>query len=167
MSYSACYPFSVIFSFLSILQVLQCAILIFHLFQCFSPYSRSSSVFVSFSTFFLISRHLPGPTMCISHFPLFSVFLAIFQVLQCVFLIFHDFQFSRHIPPSYSVHFPFANFFSVSRHIPGHTVFVSHFQRFSVFLAIFQILQSLFIFFTFFRVSRHISHHTVCVSQFP
>uniref|UniRef100_A0A0V1KI11 Uncharacterized protein n=1 Tax=Trichinella nativa TaxID=6335 RepID=A0A0V1KI11_9BILA len=29
-----------------------------------------------------VSRHIPGPTVCISHFPRFSVFLAIFQVIQ-------------------------------------------------------------------------------------
>ncbi|MCI9311689.1 MAG: zinc ribbon domain-containing protein, partial [Lawsonibacter sp.] len=32
------------------------------------------------------------------HMPRFSVFLAIFHVLKCIFLIFRDFQFSRHIP---------------------------------------------------------------------
>ena len=32
------------------------------------------------------------------NFQPFSVFLAIFQDLKCVFLIFRDFQFSRHIP---------------------------------------------------------------------
>ena len=32
------------------------------------------------------------------NFPPFSVFLDIFHVLKCVFLIFHNFQFSRHIP---------------------------------------------------------------------
>ena len=30
--------------------------------------------------------------------PPFSVFLALFHVLKCVFLIFRDFQFSCHIP---------------------------------------------------------------------
>jgi hypothetical protein len=46
------------------------------------------------------------------NFSTFSVFLAIFHLLKCVFLIFHDFQFSRHIP--------------------GPTVCISHFSRFSV-----------------------------------
>ncbi|SFW05221.1 Uncharacterised protein [Chlamydia abortus] len=31
------------------------------------------------------------------NFPPFSVFYAIFYFLKCVFLIFRDFQFSRHI----------------------------------------------------------------------
>ena len=48
----------------------------------------------------------------------FSLFLATFQVLQCVFLIFHVFQFSRHIP--------------------GPTVCFSQFGSISVFLNIFQ-----------------------------
>jgi hypothetical protein len=73
------------------------------------------------------SCHIPGPTVCVSHFPRFSafssyswsynvhfkfsrfsVFLAIFQVLQFVFFIFNDFQFSRHIPglTVYISHFP-------------------------------------------------------------
>jgi hypothetical protein len=34
----------------------------------------------------------------VSHFPRFSVFLTIFQVLQYVFFIFNNFRFSRHIP---------------------------------------------------------------------
>ena len=100
---------------------------------------------------FKFSRHIPGSTVCISHFsgfsvissffkwssgcfsfsmifsflaifyvvqwiflnfPPFSVLLAIFHVLKCVFLIFRDFQFSRHIP--------------------GPTVCISHFSSFSV-----------------------------------
>ena len=52
----------------------------------------------SFFTYFSVSRHNPGPTVCISYFSRFSVFLAIFQVLQCLFLIFHYFPFSRHTP---------------------------------------------------------------------
>ena len=106
---------------------------------------------------FQFSRHIPGPTVCISHFsrfsvissffksssgcfsfsmifsflgifqvlqwtilnfPPFSVFLALFQVLKCVFLIFCDFQFSRHIP--------------------GPTVCISHFSRFSVISSFFK-----------------------------
>jgi hypothetical protein len=37
---------------------------------------------------FSISRHIPGSTVCESHFALFSVFLAIFHVLPFEFLIF-------------------------------------------------------------------------------
>jgi hypothetical protein len=53
------------------------------------------------------------------NFPLFfSVFLAIIHVLKCLFLIFSDFQFSRHIP--------------------GPTVCISHFSRFSVISSFFK-----------------------------
>ena len=62
-SYSVCVSFSMFFSFLAIIQVLQCVFLTFHIFQCFSPYS--SSYFVSFSFFSL------------------SSFIAIFLFLQC------------------------------------------------------------------------------------
>ena len=86
--------------FLTIFQVIQCLCLIFQVFPCFSPYSRSYCVFFSFSMifrvfffffffFFHFSCHIPVPTMCISHFPPFSVFLTIFQVIQCLCLIFH------------------------------------------------------------------------------
>jgi hypothetical protein len=52
-------PFSV---FLAIFHVLKCVFLIFRDFQ--------------------FSRHIPGPTVCISHFPSFSMFFfSIFQVL--------------------------------------------------------------------------------------
>jgi hypothetical protein len=48
----------------------------------------------------------------ISKFSSFFSFLAMYHVLKCVFLIFRDFQFSRHIP--------------------GPSVCISHFSRFSV-----------------------------------
>jgi hypothetical protein len=49
--------------------------------------------------------------MSISHFSRFTVVFAIFNHLQFVFLIFHDFQYSRHIP--------------------GPRVCISHFSRFT------------------------------------
>jgi hypothetical protein len=70
--------------------------------------------------------------VCISQFSLFSAFLAIFHVLQCVFLIFHDFQFYRHIPAS--------------------TVSSSHFSRFWIFLNIFHVLVCVLQFFPWFSV---------------
>jgi hypothetical protein len=80
-------PFSV---FPTIFHVLQCVFFIFQ--NChFSPYSRSDSMHFSFSTFFSVSRHNAGLTLCFSHFSRFSVFFAIFHIIQCVFLIFHDF----------------------------------------------------------------------------
>jgi hypothetical protein len=53
--------------FLAIFKVKQCFFHIFHIFQ--------------------FCHHIPGTTMCISYFSWFSVFLAIFHVLQCVFVI--------------------------------------------------------------------------------
>ena len=138
---SVCLIFYV-FSFLAILQVLQCAFLIFHVFECFLPYSRSKSFYVSFFTFFQFSCHIPGTIVCISHFSRLSIFLAIFHFLQCVFLIFHDFQFS-HL-------------------IPGPTVCISHFLAFSVVFAIFQVLQYVFLIFHDFQFLPY-SGHTVCI----
>ena len=126
--------------FFTIFQVIQCAFLIFHVIQCFSPYSSSYSVCVSFSTFFRVSSHIPGQTVFVAHFPrfsvfslytrsysvdfsfsCFSVFLTIFQVIPCLCYICQLFQFPRHNP--------------------GTTVCISHFSRFSLFLAIISVLQ--------------------------
>ena len=84
--------------------------------------------------------------MCTSHFASFSVFLAIFQVLSCEFLIFLVGQFSRHIP--------------------GPTVCVFHFARFSVFLTIFQLLTCEFLIY-FVSFFRNNPVPIVCVSHFP
>jgi hypothetical protein len=94
----------------------------------------ASKVFVSlfprFSFFFF--HHIPGPTVCFSHFAHFPVFLAIFQVLPWQFFIFLLVQFSHGIPGLKCV-FPILHIFSVSRHIPVPTVFAFPFPRFSIF----------------------------------
>ena len=90
-SYQLIFSISELVSFLDIFQVLQCTFLIFHIFHCFLPYSRSYSVCLIFHVF-KFSGHISGPAVCISHFSRFSLFLPIFKVLQCVYLIFHDFQ---------------------------------------------------------------------------
>ena len=132
--------FSTFFSFLAIFQVLQCVYLIFHDFQCFLPYSRSYqlifsiselsffltysrsySVHFSFFTFFTVSCHIPGPTVCVS-FSTFLSFLAIFQDLQCVFLIFLVFRCFSPYSRSYSVCISFSTFFQFSCHNPGPTI---------------------------------------------
>ena len=100
------------FRFLTIIQVLQCTFLIFHLFQCILPYSRSYHVSFSFSL--LVS------------------FLAIIQLLQCICLIFHV--------------------FTVSRHILGSKVSVSHFPSLLVFSPYSSSDSVCFSFFTFFKV---------------
>jgi hypothetical protein len=100
------------FSFLAKIQVTQCVFLIFHVFHYFLPYSRSYSVWFSFCTFYSVSRYNPGPIECISHISQFSVCLAIFQVLQCAFLILHVFQcFSLYFMFFY-VSFSFSSFVS-------------------------------------------------------
>ena len=92
--YSVCFSFSTFSVFLDIFQVLSYEFLIFFFrFPVLSPSSRSYSVHFSFSTFFSVSLHISNPTMCVSHFPLFSAFcFAMFQVLQCSFHIFNFFQ---------------------------------------------------------------------------
>jgi hypothetical protein len=57
---------------------LKCTFLIFHLIQCFSPYSRLYNVCDAFSTVFflcLFFRHIPDPKVSISRFLCFSMFL--------------------------------------------------------------------------------------------
>ena len=107
-SYSVCFSLSTFFSFLDIFQVLQCVCLIFNVFH--------------------FSRHILGPTVCISHFNVFQCFLTYFTY--------------------YSVCLSFSNFFSISHHILGHTVCISHFP-------------------CFLRVSRNIPGQIVFVSHFP
>ena len=58
--------------------------------------------------------------------------LAIFQILQCVCIIFNVFQFSGHIQVL-EVHFSFFTFFFVSRHIPDPTMWVYHFSCWSIY----------------------------------
>ena len=110
-SYSVCFSFSKIVNF--------------------SPYSRSHSVHFSFSMSFSVSRHNSCTTVCVSHFPSLSVFLAIFQVLQSLFIFFHVFQgFTTYIT-SCPVCFSFSMIFS--------------------FFAILQILQCVFLIFHVFK----------------
>ena len=110
---------------------------------------------------------------------------AIFHVLKCVFLIFRDFQFSRHIPgPSVCIsHFSrflvISSFFKSSSgcfsfsmifsflaifHVLQWTVLI--FQLFSVFLAIFHVLKCVFLIFRDFQFSHHIPGPTVCIFIF-
>ena len=201
-SYQLIFSIPELVSFIDIFQVLYCAFLIFHVFHCFLPYSKSYSVSVShFPRFFHFSRHNPGPTIWVCHFSCwsvlspysrsysvhfsflpFSVFLAIFQVLQCVCLFFHVFQFSHH--PTLGIsYFPgflvvlaifqvkqcsctIFDVFQFSRHIPGSTVYNSPFSRFSVFLAIFLVIPCLCLIFHVFVFYRHITGPTVCISHF-
>ena len=64
------------------------------------------------------------------------------------------------------MHFSFFTFFTFSLHIPSHTVFVSHFLRFSVFFPQSSSYSVYFSYLVFFTVSYHIPCPTVCVSHF-
>jgi len=144
MSYDMSLSLSSFDSSLAILQVLQRAFLFFHDFRFLAIFQVLECAFLILHFFFTVSCLFPGPTVCVSHVPLFFFFsfLAIFQVLECVCLIFLICQFSRHIP--------------------GPTVFMYHFRRFSVFSPLSRSYSAYFSFFTFFTVSRHIPGHT-CV----
>ena len=97
MPYIVHFSLFTFFRFLSIFHVLQCAFLFFHVFHnFFLPKCHVLQRAFLILTFLSFSHHVPSTTVCISHFPRFSIFLAIFQVLNCPFLIFYVFQFSRH-----------------------------------------------------------------------
>ena len=158
-------------------------------FSIFSPYSMSYSVHISFFTFFTVSPYFPGPTVYVSHFASFYIFLVIFQVLpwffsfssfvsvldifkvlQCVFLICYVLPFSWNIPgPTvYISHFSrFLVLLAVFLFLPGIFLIVPHFSRFSWFSPYSRSYSGHFSFFTFFSVSRHIPGHTVFVFHFP
>ncbi|SFW06427.1 Uncharacterised protein [Chlamydia abortus] len=82
-----------IFSFLAIFQVLQWT------FLNFPPFSVFLAIFPVLNCVFLIlrdfqfSRHITGPSVCISHFSRILV-ISSFLVVKWMFLIFHDFHFS-------------------------------------------------------------------------
>ena len=119
------------------------------------------------------------------NFPPFSVFLAIFHVLKCVFLIFRDFQFSRHIPgrtvciSHFSRFAVISSFFKLSRGCFSFSIILSflaifhvlqrtflNFPPFSVFLAIFHVLKCVFLIVRDFQFSRHIPGPSACTSHF-
>ena len=117
----------------------------FSVFSLFSPYSRSYSVHFSFFTFFCD--------------------FVIFQVVKWIFLIFHDFQFSCHIPcPTVDIS-KFSNFFSFRRHISPLKVCMSHFPWFSVFWPYSMTYSVHFSSFIFFNISHHISLPNECYSH--
>ena len=90
----------------------------FSRFSVISSFFKSSSGCFSFSMIFSFLAIFHVLKWTFLNFLPFSGFLAIFHFLMCVFLIFHDFQFSCHIP--------------------GPTVCISHFSRFSVILSFFK-----------------------------
>jgi hypothetical protein len=170
--------------FLVIFHVLQCVFLILHIFQCFLPYFMSYRVNFSISSFvsflfinqvlqfnFLLfqigqfSCHIPGLSLCVSHFARFSVFIAIFHVLPCGFSSSSFFSFLV-INKFLECEFLIFLVCQFSRHIPGHTVFASHFPLLSIFLPQSRSDSVYFSYFTCFSVYHHISGTTVYVSHF-
>ena len=145
-SSSRCFSFSLIFSFLAIFHVLQWT------FLNFPPFSVFLAIFHVLKWVFLIfrdfqfSRHNPGPTVCISHFPNFSVILSFFKTSSGCF--------------SFSMIFRFLAIFHVLQWI------FLNFPPFSIFLAIFHVLKFVFLIFCDFQFSRHIPGPTVCISHF-
>ena len=112
MSYSVCFSFNTFFSISCHISCPTMWVSPFPRLSVFSPYTRSTSVCVSFHMFFGVSHHIscptmwvspflrcqfshhiPGPRVCNFHFSIFSMFLAIFQVMQC-FVSFSTFFFS-------------------------------------------------------------------------
>ena len=161
------------FSAFSLYSRLQCAFFIFHVFQSYYPYSRSYTVCVSFCTFFSFFSITQILLVYLSFLNFFTISCHI-PGSKCVFLILHNFQCFSPYFMSYHVIFSFSMFFSFlallllvllwtflifhifqcfSRHIPGPTVWVSHFPFWSVFLPYSRSYRVYFSFFTVFNVS--------------
>ena len=104
--------------------------------------------------------------MCVSHFPLYSGFLTIFQLLLCEFLIFFVFPVFHYIPGPIMCISHFSPFFRFSPHISRLKVCVSHFALFLLFSPYSRSYRVHFSFNMFLSVSRHIQGPTVCVSHF-
>ena len=115
---------------LAIFQVLQCVILILHVFQCLPPYFMSYHVSFSFSSF--------------------VSFLAIFQVLQCVCIILHVFQFSCHNRGPLVYISLFHVFQCFSQYSRSYNISVS-FSNFFSFLATMVVPQCVFLIFHVFH----------------
>ena len=134
------------FSFLPIIQVLQCVFFSFiSLYTIFYHIPGPTLVFLIFHDF-TFSCLTPGPPVCISHLPGFSLFRATQQVKQCLYLIFHVFQFSHHDP--------------------GSRVCISHFSRFWLFLTVFQVIECLCLILQLLTFSRNNTGPTLCMYRF-
>jgi hypothetical protein len=88
-------------------------------------------VFVSHFEYFSVFSPYSRSYSLHFHFSYFSLFLPLFLVIQFLYLIFHFVQFSRHYP------FPKVN--------------ISNFLRFSLFLAMVQVLRCAFHIFHVFQ----------------
>ena len=121
--------------------------------------------------------------MCFSHCERFSIFIAIFQIQQCVFFFFHRFspysiiysvcvshfpRFSFFSPysRSYTVHFPFSILMSGSPHISGQQCLCTIFNFFFRFLPTLHVLPGDFLMSWVSQFFCHIPGPTVCISHF-
>ena len=95
---------------------------------------------------FQFSRHIQGPTVCISHFSHFSMISSLFKSSSGCFL--------------FSMIFSFLAVF----HVLQWTFL--NFPPFSVSLAIVHVLKCVFLIFRDFQFSRHIPDPTVCILIF-
>jgi len=134
---------------LPIIQVIECVCIIFH--------------------GFYFSCRNPGSMVCISPSSRFSLFLAISQFLQCVFLIWHFFRCFSPYGRSHSVCVSFSNIFFFSfltiAHVPQCVFLIFH--VFLLFLATLQVLHCVFLIFHDFQFSRHNPGSTVFISHCP
>ena len=136
--------FSLLASFLAIIQLIQCAFLIFLVFAVFLAIFYVMHYLCLIFHDYPLSRHNPGlifhffldlspySKYYIVHFSFFTflLFLGTFQVQLYEFLIFLYGQISRHNSGPTVCFSQFSRFFSVSRHIPGQSVFEFHFPHF-------------------------------------
>ena len=108
--------------------------------------------------FFSVSSHIPVSKACVSHFPCFSPYTMLYNVS---FSFFYVFQFCSPHTMYYSAFIIFHHF-SCTGHIPCSQVLILHFPSFSVFLAIYHVLQWAFLIFHVFQRS---SPHTMFYSE--
>jgi hypothetical protein len=102
-------------------------------------------VCILFFTFFNYTLHIPIPALCVSYCAGFSVFLAILHVQLCAINTFNVFLVFLPYSRSYNVHFSF----------------------FSLFIALFLVIQCLCIILHFFSVFLiHNPGPTMCISHF-
>jgi hypothetical protein len=170
--------------FLAIFQDIHFSSLIFHVIQ-FSATFQVIECFFLILQVFQFPRHNPGTTVCIFHFSRYSPCFDIFQVLLCVFLIFHDFKFSwltpvlqcafliYHVFPCFVPHtrsnnvcVSFSTFFQCSCHYPCSRMCISHFSGLWLFLTIFQVIQCLCLILQLLTFSRNNTSPTLCISRF-
>ena len=121
----------------------------------------------SFPKFLCVSRHSPGHSVFVSHFPPRFSGLSPYSRSYSTHFIFHDFIVSSHIPGLKVCLSHFPRFYCFSLYCRSKSVCVSFFSRFSVFLAILHVLQCALLIFHDFQVSSHIPVPAVFISHFP